>query len=107
MGIPALLAKRHSAVRNAPKIAKIMKGSIVIVKRYCGKPNCRCRRGFKHRSLYVSLTDKGKQRLVYIPRRSEEKTRRLIANYRDLKTVVEKISRLNVSLMTVYPKAPE
>lgn len=102
MDTATLLAKRQAIVRGSPKIGQIMKGSAVIVKRYCGKPNCRCRKGFKHRSLYVSQTIDGKSRLVYIPKRSEGNVRRLIANYRGLKTALQKISSANMSLATKY-----
>ena len=95
-----LVARRKTIARKAPAIGQIMKGSVVIVKRYCGKPNCRCRKEHKHRSMYVSQTIGGKQRLVYIPKRSEESVRRLIANYRRLKAALQKISSVNISLAT-------
>jgi len=95
-----LLTRRKAIARKAPGIGQIMKGSIVIVKRYCGKPNCRCRKGHKHRSMYVSQTIGGKSRLVYIPKRSEENVRRLIANHRGLKAALQKISSVNTSLAT-------
>ncbi len=100
MDTATLVAKRQAIVRGSPKIGQVMKGSIVIVRRYCGKPNCRCRNGFKHRSLYVSQTVSGKPRLVYIPKRSEGSVRRLTANYRRLKTALQKISSANTSLAT-------
>lgn len=100
MDTAALIVKRQAIVRKTPRIGHVMKGSIVIVKRYCGKPNCRCRQGFKHRSLYVSRTDKGISRLVYIPKRSEEDVRRLIGNYRKLKSALNTISRFNMQVMT-------
>jgi len=98
MNAANLLARRQDIARKTPKIGQVVKGSIVVVKRYCGKPNCRCRKGLKHRSLYISQTVNGKQRLRYIPKRSEDKIRRLIGNYRSLKTAVEKISNINTSL---------
>jgi len=100
MDTATLLAKRQALARKTPRIAHAMKGSIVIVKRYCGKPNCRCGKGFKHRSLYVSQTVDGKSRLFYIPKRSENNVRRLIGNYRRLKTALQKISSVNISLAT-------
>ncbi len=95
-----LLTRRKTIVRKAPGIGQIMKGAVVIVKRYCGKPNCRCRKGYKHRSMYVSQTIGGKSRLVYIPKRSEESVRRLVANHARLKAALQKISSVNTSLAT-------
>ncbi|MBI5144372.1 MAG: hypothetical protein HZA30_04825 [Candidatus Omnitrophica bacterium] len=100
MDAATLLAKRQVIVRGSPKIGQVIKGSIVIMRRCCGKSNCRCRNGFKHRSLYVSQTVDGKPRLVYIPKRSEAGVRRLIANYRRLKAVLQKISSANTLLAT-------
>ena len=95
-----LFAKRRKDAEEIPRIEEILRGSIVEVKRYCGKANCRCLKGFKHRSLYVSQSNKGESRLVYIPQRSEKKVRRLIRNYQAFKVVMEKISRINMQLVT-------
>ena len=95
-----LMAKRRKAAKQMPQVQKILRGSIVLVKRYCGKPSCRCLKGYKHRSLYVSRTHQGKPRLVYIPQRKELEVRILIKNYRKLKIVMEKISRINLERVT-------
>ena len=83
-----------------PPIEEILRGSVVIVKRHCGKANCRCQKGFKHRALYVSQRDKGKARMIYIPQRSEKEARRLISNYRKIKVVMNKISSVNIKMLT-------
>lgn len=99
MGSATLIGKRRKAARKIPPVEEILRGSIVVVKRYCGKTNCRCFKGFKHRSLYVSQSNKGQSRLVYIPQRSEKEVRRLIRNYQALKSVMKEISRINMRLM--------
>lgn len=95
-----LLQKRRKAAKEMPRIQEILRGSIVRVKRYCGKVNCRCQKGFKHGSLYVSQSHQGQSRLVYIPHRSEKEVRRFIRNYQLLKSVMEKISCINMELAT-------
>lgn len=95
-----LIRKRRKAARKIPPIEKILRGSIVVVKRYCGKANCRCLKGHKHRSLYISQSNKGESRLIYIPQRSEKEVRRLIRNYQAFKSVMEEISRINMRLAT-------
>lgn len=96
----ALLEKRRKAAKEMPRVEEIMRGSIVMVKRYCGKASCRCLKGHKHRSLYISQSNKGESRLIYIPQRSEKEVRRLIRNYQALKGVMEGISRINMQLVT-------
>lgn len=100
MSILTLIEKRQKAAKEIPKIENILRGSIVVVERYCGKPNCRCVKGFKHRSLYLSQSNNGESRLVYIPKRSEKQTRQFIRNYQLLKGIMEKISRVNMELVT-------
>ena len=100
MDSATLFEKRRKAVKEMPRVEEILRGSIVMVQRYCGKANCRCLKGFKHRSLYVSQSNKGQSRLVYIPQRSEKEVRRLIRNYQALKAIMEEISRINMQLVT-------
>ncbi len=92
--------QRRQAANQMPPLEEILRGSVVIVNRYCGKPSCRCLKGYKHRALYVSQSQKGKPRLVYIPQRSEKEVRMLIKNYRKMKAVMEKISRINLERVT-------
>lgn len=95
-----LLTKRRIAAKQMPSIQKILRGSIVVVKRVCGKPSCRCLKGHKHRALYISQSQKGRPRLVYIPQHSEAEVRSLIQNHQKMKSVMEKISRLNLERVT-------
>lgn len=105
MNAVSLIARRRDIARKTPRIGQVIKGSLVVVKRYCGKPNCRCRNGLKHRSLYISRTVKGRQRLRYIPKRAEGGIKRLIGNYRKLKSAVEKISDINTLVALTQGKA--
>lgn len=91
-----LLTKRRLAAKQMPPLQKILRGSIVVVKRYCGKPSCRCLKGHKHRALYVSRSLNGQSRLVYIPQKSEAEVRKLVGNYQKMKAVMEKISLINL-----------
>lgn len=100
MDTSALLQKRREAARQKPQLEKILRGSIVIVNRSCGKAGCRCQKGQKHRSLYVSQSYNGKTRMIYIPQRSEDEARRMVDNYRALKDMIEKISEINIQMLT-------
>lgn len=99
MNTATLLQKRRKGAKDIPRIEEILRGSIVVVKRYCGKANCRCQKGHKHRSLYISQSNNGRSRLIYIPQHSEKEVRRLIDNYHKLKSVMEEISRINMQLV--------
>jgi len=87
--------------RRLPAIDDIIRGSAVIMERVCGSGSCRCMRGHKHRSLYISRYHKGSPRMVYIPKEFEKKVLRLVDNYRILKSAIYKASELNIRRFAV------
>jgi len=95
-----LLKHRRKAAQEA-EIEDVIRGSLVMMERVCGKPNCRCLKGYKHKSLYLSQYYKGSPRMIYIPRRAETAVRRMIRNYQKLKAILHKISDANIRLFTL------
>ena len=93
-----LLKIRRKTAREAP-IEDVVRGALVTVDRFCGKTNCRCRRGQKHRSVYLSQYHKSGSRMIYIPKDSEEKVRQLVRNYKKLKASLDKVSDINIRLL--------
>ena len=92
---------QHTAtLKGMPDIQDIIRGSVVIMKRHCGKAGCRCQKGFKHESLYISQRHAGKTRMIYVPKSSEKTVRRLISNYRKIKVIMDKISNMNIRRLT-------
>ena len=90
----------HPALKGMPAIQEVVRGSIVTMQRHCGKAGCRCQKGFKHSSLYISQRHNGKTRMIYVPKCSEIVARRLIDNYRKLKTIMDKMSDANIQMLT-------
>jgi len=86
--------------RRLPAIDDVIRGSAVIMERVCGSGSCRCMKGHKHRSLYVSQYHKGAARMVYIPKEFEKKVLRMVGNYRMLKSAIYKASELNLERFT-------
>lgn len=87
-----------------PAIDDVIRGSAVIMERVCGSSSCRCLRGHKHKSLYVSRYHKGGPRMIYIPKAHEKKVLELIRNYRVLKSAIHKASESNLVRFTVRQK---
>jgi len=92
--------KRRKTSLRIPRIQEVIRGSIVTMKRLCGKAGCRCQKGSKHSSLYISQRHAGKTRMIYIPKNSEAGVRRLIDNYRKLKAIMDKMSDMNIRMLT-------
>ncbi len=67
-------------------------GSVVSMARTCGKAGCRCARGEKHVSLYLSVKMEGRRRMVYVPPELEEEARRCVAAWREADALVQTVS---------------
>jgi hypothetical protein len=57
-------------------------GSLYLLRRQCGKPNCHCRRGALHAVWVVTRRDQGRGRLYRVPETEHARVRRLTQNYR-------------------------
>ncbi len=95
---------RLNKKRKLPAIDDVIRGSAVVMERVCGSVSCRCLKGHKHRSLYISQYHKGEPRMVYIPKANEKKVLKLINNYRTLKRAIYKASESNLGCLTAGAK---
>lgn len=56
------------ATRGVTGRAQMIRGSVVIHRRRCGKPNCRCADGQAlHESTVLHYSDQGRTRVVMLP----------------------------------------
>lgn len=72
--------------------ADFIAGSLIRMKRTCGKEGCRCVRGEKHESLYLAYSEKGKRRMIIIPRDCVPKVTAAIDTYRRAKRLQHAVS---------------
>ena len=75
---------------------EIIRGSAVFLSRLCGKSNCRCLKGHKHRSLYLSRSYKGKTTMTYMPKKHEGKITEAAARYRKIQDLLNRLSEVNL-----------
>jgi hypothetical protein len=66
-------------------------GSLVVVRRRCGNPRCRCARGEKHPAHYLMRKVGGKTRSLYIPVALVKDVRAWNQEFRRLKRLVAEI----------------
>lgn len=98
--IDSLLHKRQEIVSHIPiGDGQAIRGTLVLMKRVCGNKKCRCARGQKHQSWYISQSCKGITRMIYVPRQSEAKVKESIQNYRSIKNLLNEISEINLKLL--------
>ncbi|NIR15911.1 MAG: hypothetical protein GWN86_19095, partial [Desulfobacterales bacterium] len=67
-----------------------VRGTVSVRERVCGKANCRCTRGEKHVSLFLTRSKDGTVEQLYIPREKEELARRWVENYRVIQGLLER-----------------
>lgn len=87
------LHKIHKALRREIALSlEVIRGSVIFLNRLCGKSNCRCLKGHKHRSLYLSRSRKGKTSMMYIPHKYEDKIVDAAGRYRRIQNLLNELS---------------
>jgi hypothetical protein len=71
----------------------LVRGSLVPMRRTCGKEGCHCQKGEKHPALYLALRDRGKRRMIYIPPELEETVQTAVRTARDVDELLDLISQ--------------
>ncbi len=89
--MPAAERRARSRLAQMLHDRQLLHGSTVRMARVCGSPNCKCTRGEKHVSLYLSGRKGGKQRMLFVPRDWEEKVKAWVGNYREVKKLLEEV----------------
>ena len=84
--------QRRSRLAQLIRSHGLLRGSLVKMSRVCGKPGCRCAKGHKHVSLYLSHYEKGKQRLIYVPKAWEDRVRSWVATHRRVRALLDEIA---------------
>jgi hypothetical protein len=73
-------------------IGRLVHGSLVEMKRTCGKEGCKCARGERHSAYYLSRRVGGRTRLEHVSRAHVETVRRWRKNYERLCVLVEELT---------------
>jgi hypothetical protein len=74
----------------------LVTGSLVTLGRKCGKPNCRCATGEKHISKFLSRSEAGRTRLVYVPASDAMGLATKTASYRSVREARAALMKLAV-----------
>lgn len=82
----------RSRVTQLIQQAGLIRGTLLLRERTCGKPSCHCAKGERHVSLHLQVSRGGKPKQVIVPRAMQEQVREWVANYQALWENVEAIS---------------
>lgn len=101
-----LLERKKKLLREIGATRDVLQGSLAIIDRKCGKPRCRCVKGKGHRGLFFSYRVAGATKVAYISHDRGDEARRLGANYKKLKRLLERLTDVNVRLLKLERRNP-
>jgi hypothetical protein len=64
-----------------PPVPSVLRGSLICLRRKCGKPNCHCREGQAHASPALSFSQRSKTKILTLPRALVPQVRAAITRY--------------------------
>ncbi len=87
-----------SKLRQLLREPGLVRGSLVEMRRACGKAACACATdpARRHRSWYLGVSVRGKRRMLYIPPAWEPRVRQWTEHYAEIRDVLEELSRQSV-----------
>jgi len=103
---PTLIRRLCDArVKKLKATGPVLAASLVIIRKQCGRPGCRCQRGQKHPGHYLTYKEKGKTRTVYVPLDLVEEVKGWIEEHRRLKRLTQEISQLVIAQVRTHVTA--
>jgi hypothetical protein len=69
-------------LRQLQRDPPMVQGSFYLLRRKCGKPNCRCASGQLHASWVLTRSEAGKDRIYPVPKDQRAQVRRWALEYR-------------------------
>ncbi len=92
--------QKTKTLTKIKSLDNVIKGSIIEMKRYCGKKNCKCAKTkTPHKSLFLSFKYEGKTRMIPIKKEQIPEIKSRISSYKELKSAIDKLAMVNAELL--------
>lgn len=72
----------------------VIRGTLLVRQRKCGKPNCWCAAGEGHESLFLVISEHGRTRQLFVPKDWESRVRLWVEDYHRARELMEEVSRI-------------
>lgn len=82
-----------------------LRGSLILLRRRCGKPNCHCAKGRPHTTPALSFSQKGKTRILTLSPAELPAVRRALSHYRHAQARSDKEAARGLRLLERYLQA--
>lgn len=88
-------AEREARSRLVKRCADrpLLRGSLVTMRRSCGKAGCRCKEGQLHVSLYLAVRVGQRRKMIYVPAELEAQVREWVASSQEVERLLEIVSQ--------------
>jgi len=94
-----LWAKSRYLRSKMRRVGPMITGSVVLRHIKCGKPNCRCTRGYPHFICQVTYKEKGKTKTVYVNKERQAQALFWSRNYKLFKKLLKEHTEVNLALL--------
>ena len=95
--MPAGEREARSRLAQLAHSGEFLRGSLTRMRHTCGKASCRCARGEKHESWYLTYSDSGRKQMVSVPREWLARVREWMARHRRAKGCLETLAGAGLS----------
>jgi hypothetical protein len=102
----AYAAVAHT-LRRLQRSDPMVQGSFYLLRRKCGKPNCRCATGQLHAAYVLTRSEQGKDRLYMVPKEQRAQVRKWAAEYRRYQRARAVLARRHVGLLALVDQMAE
>jgi hypothetical protein len=85
----------------------MVQGSFYLLRRKCGKSNCRCATGQLHATYVLTRSERGKDRLYTVPKEQRAHIRKWAAEYRRYQRARAVLARRHARLLALVDQMAE
>ena len=89
---PAERDARSRLVKRCSE-APLLRGTLVTMRRKCGKAGCRCTEGELHVSLYLAIRVGKRRKMIYIPAELEQPVREWVESSQEIDRLLKLVSQ--------------
>jgi hypothetical protein len=88
-------------LRRLQRAEPMVPGSFYLLRRKCGKPNCRCAAGPLHASYVLTRSEQGQDRLYSVPKEERAQVRAWAAEYRRYQRARAALGKAHLRLLAL------
>jgi intergrase/recombinase len=100
-----LVRKRNMLLKKLNQYTEFVRGSISSVCATCNRARCICQKTSSFRAYRLTYKDnQQKTRIVYVPRDQLPRIQKMIANYEQVRKIIEQLVETNIKMFKQEPR---